>query len=96
MCHDHRVPRSLHFIQEPSATAASGEFPGIDCVAVIAAESSSNTIQVADTLSVFRVPQLSYASSSPLLDDKSKYDFFSRTVPSDTMQVRLAQPLAPF
>ncbi|KAK7502045.1 hypothetical protein BaRGS_00006797 [Batillaria attramentaria] len=37
-------------------------------------------------LGMFQVPQLSYASSSAMLDDKTKYSFFSRTVPSDTLQ----------
>ena len=70
---------------------SSGEasLPAVSAVAVIGAEGSPRTMQMADLFSVFEVPQLSYASSSALLDDKIKFSYFSRTVPSDNMQVRV-------
>ena len=55
-------------------------------VGVIGAELSGSSMQMAALLSAFRVPQLSYASSSPLLSDKNKYGYFSRIVPSDRQQ----------
>ncbi|NXC20983.1 GRM4 protein, partial [Corythaeola cristata] len=34
------------------------------------------------------IPQISYASTAPDLSDNSRYDFFSRVVPSDTYQAQ--------
>ena len=35
-----------------------------------------------------QIPQISYASTAPDLSDNSRYDFFSRVVPSDTYQAQ--------
>ena len=61
--------------------------PGLSVVGVIGAEGSPRTMKIASLFSLFEVPQLSYASSSALLDDTRQYSYFSRTVPSDNMQV---------
>ena len=61
--------------------------PAAPTVAVIGTESSSLTMELAAMLSLFKVPVLSYLSSSVSLDDKNTYPYFSRTVPSDKMQV---------
>ena len=36
---------------------------------------------------LFRMPQISFASTSPLLSDRTRYGYFRRTVPADTLQV---------
>ncbi|XP_032230983.2 metabotropic glutamate receptor 3 isoform X2 [Nematostella vectensis] len=56
---------------------------------VIGAASSSVSIQVANLLRLFKMPQISYASTSPDLSNKHRYDFFMRTVPSDAFQARV-------
>lgn len=55
---------------------------------VVGAASSSVSIQVANLLRLFNLPQISYASTTPDLSDKAKYDFFVRTVPPDNYQAR--------
>lgn len=55
---------------------------------VVGAASSSVSIQVANLLRLFKLPQISYASTTPDLSDKTKYDFFMRTVPPDNYQAR--------
>lgn len=55
---------------------------------VIGAASSTISIQVANLLRLFKLPQVSYASTSPDLSNKHKYDYFVRTVPPDTHQAR--------
>ncbi|XP_046477673.1 metabotropic glutamate receptor 6 isoform X1 [Neodiprion pinetum] len=55
-------------------------------VAVLAAQSSSVTIQVASMLRLFAVPQISYMATSPSLSSKDKFPHFFRTVPSDVNQ----------
>lgn len=87
-CDNYNVTTStvLHFIQDGSACAQSSEtdvFDRVDAVAVIGPEASSAAMRIADVLSLFRIPQISYKASSPLLD---KYEYFFRTIPSDVMQ----------
>lgn len=55
---------------------------------VIGAASSTVSIQVANLLRLFKMPQISYASTSPDLSNKYKYDYFVRTVAPDTLQAR--------
>ena len=61
--------------------------PLASTVAVIGTENSPLTMELAAMLSLFKVPVLSYLSSSVFLDDKNTYPYFSRTIPSDKMQV---------
>ncbi|KAL8586034.1 hypothetical protein ACOMHN_023677 [Nucella lapillus] len=60
-----------------------------DVVGVLGAELSECSMQMAALLSAFRIPQLSYASSSPFLSDKNKFAFFTRIVPSDRQQAEV-------
>lgn len=55
-------------------------------VGVIGAASSSVSIQVANFFRLFQVPQISYASTSPDLSNKDRFPYFSRILPSDTLQ----------
>uniref|UniRef100_A0A8C6KQK0 Glutamate metabotropic receptor 8 n=1 Tax=Nothobranchius furzeri TaxID=105023 RepID=A0A8C6KQK0_NOTFU len=57
-------------------------------VGVIGASSSSVSIMVANILRLFKIPQISYASTAPELSDNSRYDFFSRVVPPDSYQAQ--------
>ena len=46
------------------------------------------SIQVANLLRLFKIPQVSYASTSAALSDKSRFEYFARTVPSDDLQAK--------
>lgn len=37
---------------------------------------------------LFKIPQISYASTAPELSDDRRYDFFSRVVPPDSFQAQ--------
>ena len=70
-------------------TPSTGKVPQTRIIAgVVGAAASTVSIQVASLLRLFQLPQISYASTTPTLSDKTKYDFFVRTVPSDTYQAR--------
>ncbi|KAK2096360.1 Metabotropic glutamate receptor 3 [Saguinus oedipus] len=45
-------------------------------------------LEVANLLRLFQIPQISYASTSAKLSDKSRYDYFARTVPPDFYQAK--------
>ncbi|XP_076315691.1 metabotropic glutamate receptor 3-like [Tachypleus tridentatus] len=63
---------------------SNGHFDRI--VGIIGGQSSSVSIQLANILRLFHVPQISYQSTSPTLSNKEKYEYFFRTVPSDVNQ----------
>ncbi|KAJ1139132.1 hypothetical protein NDU88_005509 [Pleurodeles waltl] len=94
----HALEQSLTFVQaliEKDSTEVrciNGGPPIITkperVVGVIGASGSSVSIMVANILRLFKIPQISYASTAPDLSDNSRYDFFSRVVPSDTFQAQ--------
>ncbi|KAL9968369.1 hypothetical protein ACROYT_G026735 [Oculina patagonica] len=57
-------------------------------VAVLGAGNSVISSAVNNILSMFRVPQIGYASTSRLLSNKNRYPTFLRTVPPDSHQGR--------
>ncbi|XP_077985666.1 metabotropic glutamate receptor 8-like [Glandiceps talaboti] len=57
-------------------------------VGVAGASSSSVSVMVANILGLFQIPQVSYASTSSELSDKSRYEYFSRVVPPDSYQAQ--------
>ncbi|KAM4650917.1 metabotropic glutamate receptor 2 isoform 2-T2 [Discoglossus pictus] len=67
--------------------AIHGETPSA-ISGVIGGSYSDVSIQVANLLRLFQIPQISYASTSAKLSDKSRYDFFARTVPPDFYQAK--------
>lgn len=80
--------KALQFIQDTSACTKSANetLPMVDAVAVIGTGYSSTTVPVADILSIFRLPLISFFATTEQLDDM-KYSYFFRTVPSDVQQV---------
>ncbi|XP_054163872.1 metabotropic glutamate receptor 8-like [Oppia nitens] len=72
-CADHSSPRYI---------------PRKPVVGVIGASSSSVSVMVANILRLFQIPQISYASTSADLSDKSRFGYFSRTVPPDNFQAQ--------
>lgn len=55
---------------------------------VIGASFSTESIMVANILRLFKIPQISYASTSAELSDKSRFEYFSRVVPPDNFQAQ--------
>ncbi|XP_057194108.1 metabotropic glutamate receptor 4 [Triplophysa rosa] len=94
----HALEQSLTFVQaliEKDGTdvkCQGGGSPIITkperVVGVIGASSSSVSIMVANILRLFKIPQVSYASTTSELSDNTRYDFFSRVVPPDTYQAQ--------
>ncbi|CAG2215483.1 GRM8 [Mytilus edulis] len=65
-------------------------------VGVIGAASSTVSIMVANILRLFKIPQISYASTSIDLSDKSRYEYFSRVVPPDSYQAQAMVDIAEY
>ncbi len=77
---------SLRFVT--GRTAALNETIVYGISGVVGAASSSVSIAVANLFRLFTIPQVSYASTTKVLSDKSRYDYFLRTVPPDLLQAR--------
>ncbi|XP_068697152.1 metabotropic glutamate receptor 2-like isoform X2 [Montipora foliosa] len=56
--------------------------------AIIGAAFSGVTMAIASLTGLFHVPVISYASTSRLLSDRSRFQYFYRTVPSDDLQAQ--------
>ena len=54
-------------------------------VGVVGSYTSSTSIRTTELLSLFRIPMISYGSTSPLLSDSKAYPYFLRTLPSDSV-----------
>ncbi|XP_042891564.1 metabotropic glutamate receptor 3-like, partial [Penaeus japonicus] len=55
---------------------------------VVGAASSVTSIQVVNLLRLFKTLQVSFFSTSPELSNKQRFEYFSRTIPSDHYQVK--------
>ena len=73
-CADKSLPRM-------KKTVNSGTIFG-----VVGGSYSSVSLQVANLLRLFHIPQISPASTASALSDKTRFDYFARTVPPDTYQ----------
>ncbi|XP_078234911.1 vomeronasal type-2 receptor 26-like [Pogona vitticeps] len=59
---------------------------GSRLLAVIGALTSPSSIQMANVLSTYKVPQLSYGSFDPVLSDQTQFPFFFRMIPNEEPQ----------
>ena len=66
----------------------------VSVAGVIGGSYSSVSIQVANLLRLFKIPQVSYASTSAALSDKGRFDLFARTVPPDNYQAKAMVDIA--
>ena len=65
------------------------KFPSKPVRGVVGGSYSSVSQQVANLFRLFRIPQISPASTAKALSDKNRFEFFARTVPPDTFQVEV-------
>ncbi|KAK7909662.1 hypothetical protein WMY93_014346 [Mugilogobius chulae] len=87
------VRASLTKVDDSEYTCPDGSYAIHDEVplaisGVIGGSYSDVSIQVANLLRLFQIPQISYASTSAKLSDKTRYDYFARTVPPDFYQAK--------
>ncbi|KAF8790267.1 Metabotropic glutamate receptor like protein [Argiope bruennichi] len=83
------IKGSMSNIDEGSYRCPDGSAPMIrhkKISGVLGAASSVTSIQVANLLRLFKIPQVSFFSTSPELSNKNRFEYFLRTVPSDTNQ----------
>ncbi|XP_070790152.1 vomeronasal type-2 receptor 26-like [Pituophis catenifer annectens] len=71
-------------------SAGQANIPNYKCersqnhlLAVLEGTDSDISIQVSTMLSIYKIPQVTYAFVSPVLSDKNQFPFFYRTVPEE-------------
>ena len=69
-------------------TVLEGGFLEAPISGIVGAASSRVSVPVASLVRLFEVPQVSYASSSVLLSNRDRYDYFYRTIPPDDFQAQ--------
>jgi len=57
-------------------------------VGIVGALSSRVSVPVASLGRLFRVPQISYGSTSPFLSNRNQHSYFYRTIPPDDLQAK--------
>ena len=62
-------------------------------VGVVGPPTTVEAVLVAKALAIFKIPLISYSATSPKLSDKSDYEYFSRTTPSDVFQTQVMAEL---
>ncbi len=80
------LEQSLNYIIERKLEI-NGTILGIS--GVVGAALSKVSTSVATLLRLFKVPQISYASTASSLSDKARFSYFFRTVPPDFLQARV-------
>ncbi len=75
-------------------TAAANSLVAEGVHIVIGSSGSAVSAAIQEVLKQHKIPQISYASSSPTLSDRTKYPYFMRVVPSDANQGKALAQLA--
>ena len=66
----------------------TSQAPHYKVVGIVSGANSGNTAAAAEILNVFHIPMVGATTTSEVLSDKSKYEYFLRVVPSDFFQAR--------
>ncbi|XP_074605221.1 metabotropic glutamate receptor 3-like [Brevipalpus obovatus] len=85
------IKGSIGNISDGTYYCRDGSTPAVEqkvISGVLGAASSVTSIQVANLLRLFGIPQISFFSTSPELSNKERFKYFLRTVPSDDNQVQ--------
>ena len=83
----HALDQTFLFVQSQNLSCSGGE-RRIAVSGVIGAHFSRVSMDIANLLNLYKVPQISYTSTADLLSDKSRFQYFFRTVPPDSLQAR--------
>lgn len=88
------VAESVVHLESCSTTNLNNLTDDSYLIGVIGATASGVTVPVASLLRLFSVTQVSYLSTSPLLSNRDRYEYFLRTVPPDNLQAAAMFKLA--
>lgn len=88
------LDRALHFVKDRVSSKEQYSAGNPIMAGVIGPSFSSISVQVAHLFRLFQIPQVSFDSTSYELSDKTRFEFFSRTVPHDLFQAKALVDIA--
>ncbi len=71
-----------------NGTEANGADVSLPTSGIVGAAASRVSVPVASLGRLFRTPQVSYSSSSAILSNRDRYEYFYRTIPPDNFQAK--------
>ena len=83
----HALDQTFKFVQNENETCSNAT-DKLAISGVVGEHYSSVSMDVANLLRLYSIPQISYTSTADILSDKSRFDYFFRTVPPDSLQAR--------
>nr|XP_056722763.1 vomeronasal type-2 receptor 26-like [Euleptes europaea] len=91
LCQDFLYANNIYLSTIRLTSGQRKMIPNYNCrrrplMAVTGGRRSDLSINIADFLGIYKIPQISYGSSDSILSDKSQFPFFYRTVPSESLQ----------
>lgn len=90
----HALDQSLEFVMSTLVASQEDRCVNVskprheEIIAVAGAAYSKVSIQIANLMRLFKIPQISYASTSEELSNKEMFGYFMRTVPPDKLQAK--------
>ena len=85
----HGLEQAFHFVQRSNSDSSCLRRNNSNAVAVSGALGgyfSRVSIDLANLLRLYKLPQISYISTADVLGEKERFDYFFRTVPPDSLQ----------
>ena len=82
----HALDQTFEFVQNRENGSCCNVSNRLDISGVVGADFSRLSMDVANLLRLYQIPQISYSSTADILSDKSRFDYFFRTVPPDSLQ----------
>ncbi len=83
----HALQQAFQYVQNMNRSC-SDTSSEVAVSGVVGAQYSSVSIDIANLLRLHKIPQISHTSSSDLLSDKTRFDYFFRTVPPNSQQAK--------
>ena len=86
----HALEQAFHFVQRSNSDSSctKNETDAAAVSGVLGGYFSRVSIDLANLLRLYKIPQISYISTADVLGDKTRFDYFFRTVPPDSLQSR--------
>ena len=81
------LDQTFQFIQSQNVSCFDGP-SNVAVSGIVGGHFSRVSMDVANLLRLHKVPQISYISTADLLSDKTRFGYFFRTVPPDSLQAR--------
>ena len=83
------LDQAFHYVQaRRTDEACRDSSTSVSISGLVGAQFSRVSLDIANLLRLYQIPQISYISTADELGDKTRFDYFFRTIPPDSLQAR--------